>query len=193
MSRPRRQVRAVMLLELMLAIAVAMVVIAVLGKLLLDGIYLQRIAWERASRVAIADALTDRLRADALGTISHTWGRNASGLTLRLQGCADGSPQRVQWVFGQDEVLRSVDGREAGSFSAERLSFSTQVERPSRGDFSTLSSISAWMRCRMARAASSAAWAAITWDLAEPSAASAAATRASEAATAARAASNCAR
>ena len=134
MIRPRRQIRAFTLLELIFAIAVAMLIVAVLGKLLLDGIYLQRIAWERSSRVAIAGALTDRLRADALGAIAHTWEEDATGATLSLFTCADGARRQVQWVFGSDDVLRRVDGREAGSFRAERLGFSAQIERKEQAD-----------------------------------------------------------
>ncbi len=138
MIRPRRQIRAFTLLELLIAIAVAMLIIAVLGKLLLDGIYLQRIAWERSTRMAIAGALTDRLRADAMGAVAHSWEEDAAGTTLSLLTCADGARRQVQWVFGQDNVVRRVDGREAGSFHAERLRFSAQLERYERADLLVL-------------------------------------------------------
>ncbi len=138
MTRPCRQIRAFTLVELIFAIAVAMVITAVLGKLLLDGIYLQRIAWERANRVAIAGALTDRLRADAAGAVSHTWEEDAAGATLSLLTCSDGTRRQVQWVFRPDDVLRRVDGREAGRFSVERLRFSAQLEQYERADLLVL-------------------------------------------------------
>lgn len=138
MIRPRRQVCAFTLLELLLAIGTAMVIVSVLSKLLLDGIYLQRITWERANRTAIASALTDRLRADVLGATTHTWEQSAASATLLLLTWADGARRQVQWVFGTDDVTRRVDGREAGSFRAERLGFSAQIERKEHADLLVL-------------------------------------------------------
>jgi type II secretory pathway pseudopilin PulG len=137
-THSRHQIRAFTLLELMVTIAVAMVIIAVLGKLLLDGIYLQRIAWERANRLAISGALTDRLHADALGAVAQVCEADDPTLTLKLLTYADSTSQHVQWVFRPDEVLRRVDGREAESFRAERLRFSAHVEEGARADLLVL-------------------------------------------------------
>jgi type II secretory pathway pseudopilin PulG len=138
MSRPRRPIRAFTLLELLLAIAVSMLILAVLGKLLLDGIYLQRLAWERTTRSAVSGALIQRLRADALGAAAHTCEERTSGLTLDLLTCIDGQPQQVRWVFERDDVLRRADGCDAGSFCAERLQFAAHVEPQARGDLLVL-------------------------------------------------------
>jgi type II secretory pathway pseudopilin PulG len=134
MSRSRCPLRAFILVELLVAIAVSMVIIAVLGKLLLDGMYLQRIAWERTSRNAVADALADRLRADALGAAGHNWIADDCGLTLNLLTCAAGSPQNVEWRFAPESVVRRVEHREAGSFEAERLRFAARIEPNERAD-----------------------------------------------------------
>ncbi len=134
MIRGHRHHPAYVLLELMFTLALVTVIVFVLGKLVLDGIYLQRIAGEHANRCAVTAALTERLRADALGAIAYTWTEDAAGLTLMLSTYADGSHRQVRWVFRRDEALRIAGGRDAGGFSAERLQFSARIEADEQFD-----------------------------------------------------------
>lgn len=138
MIRPRPQTRAFMLLELMFAISVASIIFFALGKLLLDGIYLQRIAAQRANRLAVTQALTERLRADALGAVAYAWNERESASTLKLHTYADGSHRQVDWVFRGDQVVRRADDRDAGGFRTERLRFYAQIERNTHADILAL-------------------------------------------------------
>jgi type II secretory pathway pseudopilin PulG len=133
-SQGRRHQRAWVLLELVLTLALVGVIVFVLGKLVLDGIYLQRIAGEYANRLAVTAALTERLRADALGAVAYTWTENTAGPMLMLSTYADGSHRQVLWVFRSDDVRRIAEGRDVGGFSAERLQFSARIEPGEKSD-----------------------------------------------------------
>ena len=134
MSRVRRRARAFTLLELMCMLSAASIVLSVLGKLLVDGIYLERIAGERADRLAVVDTMIERLRADALGATAATWNQSETGATVTLRTCCDGGRQQVDWVFRGDDVVRRVDGREADGFQAKRVRFAARIEQGSRFD-----------------------------------------------------------
>jgi type II secretory pathway component PulJ len=137
MSAMIRRTRAFTLVELMLAIPIMLIVMFVLGKLVIDGIYLQRIATQQANRQTVITALMNRLRADALGAAVYEWSETG-GRTLTLSTSASGAPRRVCWTFGKDDVRRTEDGRDAGSFAAERLHFDPSIENGSRSDVLTL-------------------------------------------------------
>jgi len=130
----RRQIRAFTLVELLIVVSAVAGTLFVLGKLLVDGIYLQRTAAEHANRVAVTQALTRRLRADALGATARAWGEDASGLSLKLVTYADGAPHQAHWAFERERAVRRVDGCEAGLFFAERLQFSAHITQRARSD-----------------------------------------------------------
>lgn len=128
MTRGRPQNRGFTLVELIIVIAAVGGTLFVLGKLLLDGIYLQRVAAQHANQVAVTDALTKRLRADALGAAACAWEDGPSGPTLLLHTYAEGRLSPVQWTFEPNRVIRRDAGREAGLFDAERLGFAARCE-----------------------------------------------------------------
>ena len=134
MNRLRRQPRSFTLLGALFAISASAIILSVLGKLLLDGMYLQRIAAERSNRLAVMDSLTERLRADALGATAYAWDEGESTQTLKLCPCADGAQHHVDWIFEGGDVLRRVDGCEAGGFHATRVGLTARVERSARCD-----------------------------------------------------------
>jgi type II secretory pathway pseudopilin PulG len=138
MSRSRRHVRAFTLVELMFVISAASIALFVLGKLLIDGIYLQRIAGERANRLAVLESMVETLRADALVASGYTLTENENGPTLALRTYAEGSYRRVEWAFQGDHVLRRVDGREAGRFAAPRVCLAARLEHGARFDILAL-------------------------------------------------------
>jgi len=125
---------AYLLVELVIAIGVVSLVVAVLGKLLTDGIYLQRVAGQHANHLALISALRGRLHTDALGAVAYSWDERPDGPALSLVTFADGQEEHVRWTFLREAAMRCVDGRDAGGFAAERLEFSARVEPGARCD-----------------------------------------------------------
>jgi prepilin-type N-terminal cleavage/methylation domain-containing protein len=134
MTTTARRNQAFTLVEVVIAIAVVTIILAVLGKFLIDGMYLQRVATQRADRTAIIDALMRRLNADALGATRYDWVDGPSGPTLTLKTVGDGSVRDVRYVFERDRVIRYEAGRESGVFGADRLQFDARLDFGYRWD-----------------------------------------------------------
>jgi len=126
--------RAFTLIELMAALSAAAIILSVLGKLLVDGIYLQRIAGERLDRLAVVDTMIERLRADALGAAANAWDPNAPSPTLTLLACDGARREHIEWIFRGGNVIRRVDAHETDGFRASRVRFAARIDRGDRFD-----------------------------------------------------------
>lgn len=131
--------RGFMLLELLFMLTIAAIVLLLLDKMFLDGLYLNRLAVERENRTATTESLVERLRADALGATDYAWEPAGAAGTLQLTCVgATGDAARIEWIFQGDEIRRLEDGRDAGVYSATRLGFRCALQRGARADLLAL-------------------------------------------------------
>lgn len=117
------------LIELLAVVAVGGVLLAILGRLLIDAFVLQRGAAEHADRVAVITSLTRYLRKDTLGAVAAEW----SADTLRLEVLSDGEAANVVYVLTPDCVQRLGPGSAERAWQATRLQFATRSETGPRG------------------------------------------------------------
>ena len=130
--------RGFTLLELIFMLTAAALVLLVIDKLFLDGLYLQRVAAERENRAAIVTSLVERLRTDALGATAYSWKLEGDGGTLVLTTPGTETAPTIEWIFRNDEIRRRANGCDAGAFAAERLSFEAALEPGDRADLLVL-------------------------------------------------------
>jgi type II secretory pathway pseudopilin PulG len=119
---------AFLLVELMIVIVLGAAVLSILGQLLLDGLYLQRLAGQHEVRITIMDTLAQRLRRDALAASSYQWQPAEQGGTLTISQWGDGSISTAHYVFEPERVSRSDAGGESGAWKAERLRFAVRID-----------------------------------------------------------------
>lgn len=134
MTAGRSTRRGFLLLELVIVVVLAAGVLWILSKLLIDGLYLQRIAGQHVARVGVVDALTRRIRTDALSAIGYGWRVAEREATLVLSGRAGGSTSEVRYVFEPDRVVRSERSGESVTWQRERLRFAARTERGPQAD-----------------------------------------------------------
>lgn len=130
MIRPAARLRGFMLVEIIGVLALGLALAGILGKLVIDAIYLQRIAAEHANRVAVMDSLTRSLRRDALAAVAYEW--DASRLNLRTV-TGDG-PADVVYTLEPEGVQRILGSREDRVWRSLRLRFAWGREQGPRGD-----------------------------------------------------------
>jgi hypothetical protein len=126
--------RAFLLVELMAVLAIGALLLGVLGKMVVDMIYLQRIATQHADRVAMMDALTRRIRTDTLASVNYEWREHA--LVLRTLGSA--GLTTVTYRFDPATIERQATGEAPTAWRSRRLEFAQRIERGPRGDVLTL-------------------------------------------------------
>ena len=126
-TRPQIR-RGIFLVELVVVIILGAGMMWVLGKLLLDGLYLQRLAGQHEARASSMVTLTQRLRDDALAATSYRWEAGDPGGMLVINRCVDGVSSLVRYAVLSDRVSRSNDGGESDAWQAERLCFAARVE-----------------------------------------------------------------
>lgn len=127
-SAPKR--RAYALIELLTFTALSLLLLSVLGKMVVDVIYLQRVAAQHANLVATVDSLTRQLRDDALRTVAYA--RDANGVSLDLVDETDLS--HVTYRVQPDSVYRLTPTGDERVWSALRLGFAWHIEPGPRGD-----------------------------------------------------------
>ena len=120
--------RGFTLVEMLFAVSALLIMMLVLSKMLVDGIYMQRIAGERVNRGATVAAITQRLRADAIGAVDYKMTAQGNADLLTLSTYLDGMRREVQWIFQVENVLRLVDGHELDGYANERLLVSVALE-----------------------------------------------------------------
>lgn len=116
------------MLELIFMLTAAALVLFVLNKLLLDGLYLQRVADERINRTSLIDDLVERLRRDALQAAGHAWRSEPNRAALTFEIPTHAAVEHVEWIFRPNEIARRVNGCDSSAFSAARLSFEACLE-----------------------------------------------------------------
>lgn len=128
MNRTQTHQCGFMLLELIFMLTAAALVLFVLNKLLLDGLYLQRVADERINRASLIDGLVERLRRDALQAAGHAWRSEPNRAALTFEIPTHAAVERVEWIFRPTEITRRVNNCDFSAFSASRLSFEARLE-----------------------------------------------------------------
>ena len=141
MTRSCRRDRGFILLELIFMLTISAIVVFLLYKMCIDGMYIQRLASERDNRVTTLNAMIERLRADALVMSGYSWDQTGESAILDLITCTVEQTTHVTWIFGPIEIRRLEDGRDAGVFSADRLTFKTMLERGEHADTLVLQTI----------------------------------------------------
>jgi hypothetical protein len=129
MSARRYRRRGFTLWAVIATMPLAALLLALLGKLVVDGIYLQRVATQHANLVATGDALTRQLRLDTWATVA--WQRTEDTLTLQTVG-PDG-PATVTYTLGEDFVRRTASTEAEREWRCWRLRFGWRVETGPRG------------------------------------------------------------
>lgn len=123
-----------LLIELLVVAGLGAGVIWILGELLLDGLYLQRLAGQHEARVVTMGTLTRQLRADALSATGYDWQADTQGFTLSMTCGGDDRAHAVRYVLGPARATRHEDGVESHAWQAERLRFTARLEFGSTAD-----------------------------------------------------------
>jgi hypothetical protein len=122
--------RSFLLTEVIALLAVGVILLAFLAKFVADAIYLQQLAAQHGNRIAVMDALSHRLRGDALAATNYEY--DGTALTLRL---ANGSgPSEVTYILTPDIVRRTTTSGEETEWESRRLEFVWRIEWGSRAD-----------------------------------------------------------
>jgi hypothetical protein len=130
MTRPATIRRGIFLAELLAVIAIGILLLALLGKLVTDAIYLQTIAAQHSNRTAVMDALSHRLRQDTLAAVAYE--ESGKALTLHVLDTAGSS--QVTYTFTPELVRRTTSAGDEGAWQSQRLEFAWQVESGARAD-----------------------------------------------------------
>lgn len=121
--------RAYLLVHVVTMLPIAALLLLVLGRLLLDSLYLQRVAAEHSRIVATGADLMRRLRADALATTR--W--SLSGEALRIDAFLPDGRTPIEYRFAQDHIVRVAASSGERHWSAPRLQFVWRVETGGTG------------------------------------------------------------
>ena len=122
--------RGFLLVELMAVLAIGALLLGILGKMVVDMIYLQGVATQHADRMAVMDGLTRRIRSDTRAAVNSEWREHT--LTLRTLGSA--GLTNVTYTFELGTVGRQATGEAATEWQSRRLEFAHRIERGPRGD-----------------------------------------------------------
>ena len=115
--------RGFLLVELMAVLAIAALLLGILGKLVVDMIYVQRVGAQHADRMAVLDALAQRIRADTRAAVNYDW--RDSVLKLRTLGPAGLTD--VTYAFEPDAVWRQVSGEAATEWRSRRMGIACRI------------------------------------------------------------------
>jgi len=123
-----------LLIELLIVVGLGAGLIWILGELLLDGLYLQRLAGQHHTRVVAMATLTRQLRGDALCATDYQWHADAEGFTLLMTCSRDEGARSVRYAIGPDRVTRRAEGTVSHTWQAKRLRFMARVDPGSTAD-----------------------------------------------------------
>lgn len=129
MTRLQTRRRAYLLVHVVTILPIAALLLLVLGRLLLDSLYVQRVAAEHARIVAAGADLLRQLRADALATTR--W--SLRGDVLRLEAVLPGGQTPIEYRLARDHVARVAASSAERHWSAPRLRFVWQLETGGAG------------------------------------------------------------
>ena len=118
-----------LLVHVIAVLPLAALLMLILGKLVIDTLYLQRVAAQHANIVAVGDSLARHLREDTWAALDYGLDGNA----FALQTVSPAGRDSVTYTFDKETVRRRTsDGDEA--WACTRLRFEWQVESGPRGD-----------------------------------------------------------
>ncbi len=130
MRPARARQRGYLLMHVLLMLPLAALLLLILGKLVIDTIYLQRVAAQHANLVAVADSLTRQLHQDAWATATY----RRTGDSLTLQTVSPQGPVSVTYTFEPESVRRTAPDGDERTWHCTRLQFDWHVEGGPRGD-----------------------------------------------------------
>lgn len=131
------------LIEFLAVIAVAMLIMFVLGYVMIDVLRVARLTRDRDMRVSAIDGLSKQLRADvrlaaACNPRQVEWdGVRSAAIELQLQS-PPGELQKILYVLRRDQVERIADGSRAGAWAAPQLEFGHSIETAGNVDLMRL-------------------------------------------------------
>lgn len=125
--RPRRH--GYLLVELLLVIAIAAILLTIMGKLILDAIYLQRIATQHLHRMAQIEQAVETMRRDACAALASGWETDGESARLTLVNETDPARETIEYRIEAARISRWERGRQSHAWEAPRLTF--------RGGFET--------------------------------------------------------
>lgn len=123
------QRRAFVLIELLSFVILASMLLTVIWKLMVDSVYVQRMAAQYAHRTGAMDAMLRTLRSDTIQAGAYCW----DGATLTLTEIAD-EPGTVVFKFVSGRARRLSGGAETCVWQAPRLRFEARVLQGEVGD-----------------------------------------------------------
>ena len=112
------------LVELLAVLALSTIVAGILGRMVVDAIYLHRIAAEHADRMAVIDSLDRQLRDDCRAAERARW----DGHSLDLTPLGAVPSAIVRYVLDDRRVARLADNAETHVWQSKRLRFDVRVE-----------------------------------------------------------------
>ncbi len=127
-SAPRKH--AVILVQLLLMLPIAALLLLVLGRLIVDAIYIQRVAAQHTDLVAVEEDLLRSLQRDAWAATAYQ--RTAD--TLLLQTVTSAGVAQVSYTFAPALVQRSLPAGPERYWRAARLNFAWRIEPGPRAD-----------------------------------------------------------
>jgi hypothetical protein len=131
--------RGFLLVHVILMLPLAALVLLILGQLMLDALYLQRVAIQHANIVAVGDSLTQQLRQDAWAARSYR--RSEDSITLSTVGPDGARP--ITYTFEPADVRRTAPGGDERAWHCWRLRFDWRIESGPRGDVLVLEQLEA--------------------------------------------------
>lgn len=119
-----RRRRAVSLVELLAVFLLAGPLLLVLGRVVVDALYVQRLAAQHADQVAVMDSLSRRLRQDALACAAWNW--DADRLTLVME--AEAGPAEVVYTLEPGRIARRRPDGQQHEWRSRRLGFAWRLD-----------------------------------------------------------------
>lgn len=123
-SRRSIRVRAYLLAQVLLMLPLAGVLLLLLGTLLVDMLYVQRVAAEHANLTAITDHLTRQLRADVCACTHY----DLAGDDLTLHLLTRAGPQPVVYTLRPQLIRRRGPDGADSAWSYHRLAFTWHLD-----------------------------------------------------------------
>lgn len=128
---PSRRRRALLLIEFLFVLLPSVIVFGLMMFLIVDFITIQRLAGEHASRMAIVDSLSAKLRDDIASARGVGWVASDDGSAVLSLSAIDG--ERILYRFDSTRVSRLVTDVADNVWSAPRLGFACAVQTGTLG------------------------------------------------------------
>lgn len=125
-SRGRQRPRAMLLIELLGALATLALATVLIGAMLLDGLYFLQLANAEGARASLRPSLLRSVRDRALEADACAWDQARATLRL-IRGLTT-----TEYRFERDAVVELEAGRERTRWATERLSFAATLQQGPR-------------------------------------------------------------